>query len=32
MHNVEQRSLGWRLWYAPFLGADLVTAVKPPAT
>jgi arsenite methyltransferase len=32
MHNVEQRSLGWRLWYAPFLGADLVTAMKPPAT
>ena len=32
MHNVEQRSLGWRFWYAPFLGADLVTATKPPAT
>jgi hypothetical protein len=30
MHNVEQRSLGWRFWYAPFLGADLVTATKPP--
>jgi arsenite methyltransferase len=32
MHNVEQHSLGWRLWYAPFLGADLVTATKLPAT
>jgi ubiquinone/menaquinone biosynthesis C-methylase UbiE len=31
MHNVEQRSLGWRFWYAPFVGADLVTATKPPA-
>lgn len=29
MHNVEQRSLGWRFWYAPFLGADLVSATKP---
>jgi ubiquinone/menaquinone biosynthesis C-methylase UbiE len=32
MQHVEQRSLGWRFWYAPFLGADLVTATKPPAT
>jgi arsenite methyltransferase len=32
MENVEQRSLGWRFWYAPFLGGDLVTATKPPAT
>jgi SAM-dependent methyltransferase len=32
MQRVEQRSLGWRFWYAPFLGADLVTAVKPPAS
>lgn len=32
MHNVQQRSLGWRFWYAPFLGADLVTATKPAAT
>jgi SAM-dependent methyltransferase len=31
MHDVEQRSLGWRFWYAPFLGADLVAATKPPA-
>jgi ubiquinone/menaquinone biosynthesis C-methylase UbiE len=31
MQNVNQRSLGWRFWYAPFLGADLVTATKPPA-
>jgi SAM-dependent methyltransferase len=31
MHDVEQRSLGWRFWYAPFLGADLVTATRPPA-
>jgi len=31
MHNVEHRSLGWRFWYAPFLGADLVSATKPPA-
>jgi SAM-dependent methyltransferase len=30
MRNVEQRPLGWRFWYAPFLGADLVTATKPP--
>jgi SAM-dependent methyltransferase len=30
MRNVAQRSLGWRFWYAPFLGADLVTATKPP--
>jgi len=30
MHNVVQKSLGWRFWYAPFLGADLVTATKPP--
>jgi ubiquinone/menaquinone biosynthesis C-methylase UbiE len=29
MHDVEQRALGWRFWYAPFLGADLVTATKP---
>jgi arsenite methyltransferase len=32
MHGVEQRSLGWRFWYLPFLGADLVTASKPAAT
>ena len=32
MQNVEQRSLGWRFWYAPFLGADLVTATKPQGT
>jgi predicted MFS family arabinose efflux permease/SAM-dependent methyltransferase len=32
MHNVEHRALGWRVWYAPFLGADLVTATKPEAT
>jgi len=32
MQHVEQRSLGWRFWYAPFLGADLVTATKPPAS
>ena len=31
MHNVAQRSLSWRFWYAPYLGADLVTATKPPA-
>jgi hypothetical protein len=31
MHDVEHRSLGWRVWYAPFLGADLVTATKPAA-
>jgi ubiquinone/menaquinone biosynthesis C-methylase UbiE len=31
MHNVEQRSLGWGFWYAPFLGADVVTATKPSA-
>jgi SAM-dependent methyltransferase len=31
MQQVAQRSLGWRFWYAPFLGADLVTATKPPA-
>ena len=31
MHNVEQRSLSWRFWYAPYLGADLVTATKPAA-
>jgi ubiquinone/menaquinone biosynthesis C-methylase UbiE len=31
MRHVGQRSLGWRFWYAPFLGADLVTAIKPPA-
>jgi SAM-dependent methyltransferase len=31
MHDVEHRSLGWRFWYAPFLGADLVTATKPAA-
>jgi SAM-dependent methyltransferase len=30
MQNVERRSLGWRFWYAPFLGADLVTGTKPP--
>jgi ubiquinone/menaquinone biosynthesis C-methylase UbiE len=29
MQDVTQRSLGWRFWYAPFLGADLVTAAKP---
>jgi SAM-dependent methyltransferase len=29
MHDVTWRSLGWRFWYAPFLGADLVTATKP---
>lgn len=29
MQQVEQRALGWRFWYAPFLGADLVTATKP---
>ena len=29
MHDVHQRALGWRFWYAPFLGADLVTATKP---
>jgi arsenite methyltransferase len=32
MQKVEHRKLGWRFWYAPFLGADLVTATKPPAT
>lgn len=32
MQAVEQRSLGWRFWYMPFLGADLVTATKPPST
>jgi arsenite methyltransferase len=32
MQDVEQRSLGWRFWYAPFLGADLVTATKPLAS
>ncbi len=32
MRNVEHRSLGWRFWYAPFLGADLVTATKPSVT
>jgi ubiquinone/menaquinone biosynthesis C-methylase UbiE len=32
MLNVTQRSLGWRFWYAPFLGADLVTATKAPGT
>jgi ubiquinone/menaquinone biosynthesis C-methylase UbiE len=30
MQDVNQRSLDWRFWYAPFLGADLVTASKPP--
>jgi ubiquinone/menaquinone biosynthesis C-methylase UbiE len=29
MQSVEHRSLGWSFWYAPFLGADLVTATKP---
>ena len=32
MREVEQRSLGWRFWYAPFLGADLVAATKPRST
>jgi arsenite methyltransferase len=31
MQHVDQRSLGWRFWYAPFLGANLVTATKSPA-
>jgi arsenite methyltransferase len=31
MEDVQQRSLGWRFWYGPWLGAGLVTAVKPAA-
>jgi ubiquinone/menaquinone biosynthesis C-methylase UbiE len=31
MQQAEQRSSGWRFWYAPFLGADLVMATKPSA-
>ncbi len=31
MDNVEQRPSGWRFWYLPFVGADLVTATKPRA-
>ena len=29
MQAVRQRKLGWRFWYGPWMGADLVTAVKP---
>jgi arsenite methyltransferase len=29
LQNVRRRGLGWRFWYAPFLGADLVSATKP---
>jgi arsenite methyltransferase len=29
MANVEERRLGWRFWYGPWMGANLVTAVKP---
>lgn len=29
MQDVQQRRLGWRMWYAPWLGADLVLATKP---
>jgi arsenite methyltransferase len=29
VEGVEQRALGWRFWYGPFLGAGLVTGVKP---
>ena len=29
MADVQQRKLGWRIWYGPWLGADLVTATMP---
>jgi SAM-dependent methyltransferase len=29
MVDVQQRALGWRSWYAPGMGAVLVTATKP---
>jgi arsenite methyltransferase len=32
MHEVRQRKLGWRVWYGPGMGANLVTATKPDAT
>jgi arsenite methyltransferase len=31
MDEVRERKLGWRFWYGPWLGANLVTAVRPPA-
>jgi len=29
MQDVQQKSLGWRFWYFPGGGADLVLARKP---
>ena len=29
MHDVQQKTLGWRFWYFPGGGADLVLARKP---
>jgi len=29
LENVQQLALGWRFWYAPGLGAGLVTATRP---
>jgi SAM-dependent methyltransferase len=29
LEDVQQRSLGWRFWYGPGIGAGLVTATKP---
>jgi SAM-dependent methyltransferase len=31
MVDVRQRTLGWRSWYAPGMGAVLVMATKPPS-
>ncbi|MGH2366208.1 MAG: class I SAM-dependent methyltransferase, partial [Chloroflexota bacterium] len=31
MAQVQRRSLGWRFWYGPWLGANLVMAAKPAA-
>jgi SAM-dependent methyltransferase len=31
MQDVHVQRLGWRMWYFPGVGADLVTARKPPA-
>ena len=29
LQQVSERTLGWRFWYAPGLGAGLVTAARP---
>jgi hypothetical protein len=31
MQDVQHHSLGWRFWYFPGVGADLVVARKPEA-